>query len=219
MLLRAENLRFAVPGSSGPPVLDGVDLALEAGELADVTGPSGCGKTTLMRALARLLPGVTGTLVFAGAPAREVVPAEWRRHVALLPQRATMRSGTVRENLTVPWTLKVRTGETAPDEALLREALDGVGLDDIGLDRDAAKLSVGQAARVSLLRVTLTTPDVLLLDEPDANLDDASATQVRVMTERFVAQGGSVVRVRHLRADDLAARRYLLQDGRLQEVV
>lgn len=218
MLLRAENLRFTVPGSDGGPVLDGIDFALEAGELADITGPSGSGKTTFLRALARLLPGVTGALVFAGARAREVVPTEWRRHIALLPQRATMCSGTVRDNLTRPWVFKIRTGETMPDDALLREVLDEVGLTDIELDRDAAKLSVGQAARVSLLRVTLTTPDVLLLDEPDANLDDASATQVRVMTERFVAAGGAVVRVRHLRADDLAARRYRLEAGRLSEV-
>jgi len=224
VLLVAENLHFTPPGATGggapcPPVLDGINFVLDSGELVDIVGPSGSGKTTLLRALARLLPGVTGTLVFAGAPAGEVVPGEWRRHVSLLPQRATMRAGTVRENLNLPWSLKVRAGETHPDESLLREALDGVGLDDIELDRDASRLSVGQAARISLLRVILTTPDVLLLDEPDANLDDVTAAQVRLMTERFVADGGAVVRVRHLRDDDLAARRYRLERGHLSEVI
>lgn len=217
MLLLAEDLRFAPPGCG--PVLDGVRLVLGPRELLDITGPSGSGKTTLLRALARLLPGVTGTLVFAGAPASEVVPGEWRRHIALLPQRATMRSGSVRENLSLPWNLKVRGTETRPTDALLREALDGVGLAEIELDRDAAKLSVGQAARISLLRVMLTAPDILLLDEPDANLDDASAEQVRAMIERFVDGGGSVVRVRHLRSDHLATRRYRLADGHLSEVL
>lgn len=217
MLLIAENLSFRPHG--GPTVLDGVHLSLEPGQLVDLVGPSGSGKTTLLRALARLLPGVQGTLVLAGAAAEHVVPGEWRRHVALSPQRASLRAGSVRDNLTLPWRYKIRTGETPPTDALLREALDGVGLDDIDLDRDAARLSVGQAARVALLRVTLTTPDVLLLDEPDANLDDVSAEQVRAITERFVNGGGACVRVRHLRSDDLAARRLRLEAGRLREVV
>lgn len=219
MLLLAQDLRFRAPGTADTPVLDGVDLALDAGELVDIVGPSGAGKTTLLRALARLLPGVEGTLVFAGAPAHEVLAEEWRRHVALVPQRATLVSGTVRKNLTLPWTLRVRTGETRPDDGFLRETLDEVGLHDIALDHDAARLSVGQAARVALLRVTLTTPDILLLDEPDANLDDDTAGQVRAVTERFIERGGAVVRVRHLRSDDLAARRYRLAQGRLSEVV
>lgn len=226
MLLRAEDLRFTPASRPGcaaselpPAVLTGVHLSLDAGELVDLAGPSGSGKTTLLRALARLLPGVTGTLVFAGAPAHEVVPGEWRRHIALLPQRATMTNGNVRDNLNLPWTLRVRASESRPDDTLLRESLDGVGLGDIDLDRDAVKLSVGQAARVSLLRVMLTTPDILLLDEPDANLDDASAEQVRAMTASFVSRGGAIVRVRHLRSDDLAARRYRLENGRLVEVV
>jgi len=220
VLLIVEDLTFpAPPAPASARVLDGVSLTLEPGELVDVTGPSGSGKTTLLRALARLLPGVGGTLVFAGAGAAHVVPAEWRRHVALVPQLAVMRSGTVRDNMTLPWRLKVRAGEHPPLDAHLREALDGVGLADISLDRDAAKLSVGQAARVALLRVTLTAADVLLLDEPDANLDDASAEQVRAITERFVRDGGAAVRVRHLRSDGLAARRLRLEAGHLTEVL
>lgn len=219
MLLRAENLRFTPHAEQCGPVLDGVDLALDGGELVDVVGPSGSGKTTLLRALARLLPGVTGTLVFAGAPAHEVVPGEWRRHVALLPQKAAIVAGTVEDNLLLPWRLKVRAGESPPVPAVLRETLDDVGLDDIALDRDAARLSVGQAARIALLRITLTTPDVMLLDEPDANLDDASAAAVRAVVSRFVESGGAVVRVRHQRSDDLAARRLRLEAGHLAEVV
>lgn len=221
MLLLAEELTYRSPAATrdAAPLLDRIHIGVEAGELVDVVGPSGAGKTTLLRALARLLPGVTGTLVLAGASAERVVPAEWRRHVALVPQKATMLAGSVRDNLMRPWDLKVRTAETPPDDVLLREALDSVGLCDIALERDATRLSVGQAARVALLRVTLTTADVLLLDEPDANLDDESAEQVRAITQRFVEGGGAAIRVRHQRADSLATRRVRLEAGRLREVL
>jgi putative ABC transport system ATP-binding protein len=124
----------------------------------------------------------------------------------------------VAENLLLPWRLKVRTGQSPPDASSLREGLDGVGLEDVALDRDVSRLSVGQAARIALLRTILTAPSVLLLDEPDANLDDASASQVSRMTSEFVSNGGSVVRVRHARTDVDADRRYRLAAGRLTEL-
>ena len=89
-------------------VLDGVSIALAAGTLTDITGPSGCGKTTLLRALAWLLPGATGTLSLDGVPARTVGAQHWRSSVALLPQRPAIVSGSVADNLRLPWTLKVR---------------------------------------------------------------------------------------------------------------
>lgn len=198
-------------------VLGGIDFEVAPGEIVDIVGPSGCGKTTMLRALARLLPGAHGTLSLAGTPASEIPPSEWRTRVTLLPQIAAMVPGSVAQNLRYPWTLKSRKDERVPSDEELRYALDGVGLHMIDLDRDSAKLSVGQAARVALLRVTLTKPHILLLDEPDASLDDDTAAQVTAMTSEFAHNGGGVVRVRHLRSDDLANRRYRLAEGRLEE--
>lgn len=218
-LLEARDLRVVRPGDDGPvAVLDGVSLNLERGTLAEVTGPSGAGKTTLLLALARLLPGATGELTLDGAPAVALPPQVWRTQVALLPQRAVLASGTVAENLRLPWTLHARSHETAPDDGALRTALNGVGLADVALDRDTARLSVGQAARIALLRTTLTRPRVLLLDEPDASLDDASAAEVACVTAQFVAEGGAVVRVSHVRADASATVRYRLEGGKLTDL-
>ncbi len=215
-LLEARDLRVALPGDSGPiAVLDGVALSLAAGEVVDVIGPSGSGKSTLLRALARLLPGATGTMLLDGRPAEAIEAHEWRSRIALLPQKAAIVPGTVRDNLVLPWHLKVRAHTTAPSDPQLRAALDRVNLTDIDLGRDADRLSVGQAARIALTRVVLTAPEVLLLDEPDANLDEASAEQVRAMTAAFAEQGGAVVRVRHQRSDELATRRFRLEGGRL----
>ncbi|TLM73967.1 MAG: ATP-binding cassette domain-containing protein, partial [Actinobacteria bacterium] len=147
----------------------------------------------------------------------EVPPAEWRAAVALVPQTPVMLPGTVAENLRAPWALALRRGTPAPDDRVLAVALASVGLGEVALDRDAAKLSVGQAARVAMLRTVLTDPRVLLLDEPDANLDDASAAQVAFMTRTFASRGGAVVRVRHVERGERGARRYRLEGGRLAE--
>ncbi len=218
-LLDARGLVVTLPGDAGPVrVLDGVSLAVSRGEVVDVVGPSGAGKSTLLRALARLLPRATGELLLDGQPADSVDAHLWRTRVALLPQKAAIVPGTVRDNLTLPWRLKVRGDAAPPGDESLRAALDRVNLGDIDLDRDAARLSVGQAARVALTRVALARPELLLLDEPDANLDDASAEQVRRTTAAFAEQGGGVVRVRHQRTDDLAARRLRLEAGRLTAI-
>lgn len=216
-LLTARALRYRPPGQSAD-VLDGLSFDLARGEVVDVSGPSGAGKTTLLRALARLLPDALGTLSLAGTSADDVDPHVWRTRVALLPQVAAVRPGTVRDNLVLPWTLKVRAAEELPTNTVLDQALADVGLGDIALDRDVARLSVGQTARVSLLRVMLTRPEVLLLDEPDANLDDDSASQVGELAARFARDGGGVVRVRHLQRGTAVTRRVRLAAGQLEEV-
>lgn len=217
-LLEARDLRVVRTGDAGPmKVLDGASLTLERGEIVDVSGPSGSGKTTLVRALALMLPDVAGELLLEGRPAAEVGSRAWRSRVALLPQKPVIFPGTVRDNLLVPWGLKVRHGIAAPAEDAMRRTLDSFGLEDVALDRDAAKLSVGQAARVAMARLGLTHPDVLLLDEPDASLDDESAALVAALTARFTGTG-AVVRIRHHRPDGIASRRERLVAGRLHGV-
>jgi putative ABC transport system ATP-binding protein len=199
-------------------VLDAVDLALEAGTLTDIVGPSGSGKSTLLLALARLLPGVAGGLSLEGKDAGQIDPRLWRMRVAYLPQRNALQPGTVASNLTLPWRLKIRTGIEPPDQTALRDALDRVRLEDVALDRDVARLSEGQAARITFVRALLTGPRVLLLDEPDASLDAESSAEVGRATREFADAGGSVVRVRHHVADGLADRRLRLEHGHLTEV-
>ena len=216
MLFEARDLIADMPADPTPVrVLSTASLRVDGGEIVDVVGPSGSGKTTLLRVLARLLPGATGSLTLDSVPAEKYDPERWRSLVALLPQKPAIVPGDVRANLILPWTLKVRHGEPRPSDSTLVESLGRVGLADVALDRDASRLSVGQTARVALLRVLLTSPRVLLLDEPDAALDDASTTAVTELTREFAAAGGAVVRVRHHRTDGLAARRLRLEAGRL----
>jgi putative ABC transport system ATP-binding protein len=215
-LLEARGVSASMPADSGiVRVLDGISLALSAGELVDVIGPSGSGKTTFLRSLARLLPGSAGEFFLDGVPAEQIAPGAWRAQVALLPQKPAIAEGDVRANLLLPWTLRIRRGRMRPTDEALLAALGHVGLADIALDRDASRLSVGQAARVALMRVLLTEPRVLLLDEPDAALDEGSSDAVTELTREFAESGGAVVRVRHHRTDGLASRRLRLEGGHL----
>jgi putative ABC transport system ATP-binding protein len=215
VLLQARDLTVVLQADGVESrILDAIAFDLEAGEIVDVVGPSGSGKTTLLRALARLLPGATGRLSLDATPAEKIAPSAWRSAVALLPQKPAIVDGTIAENLLLPWTLKAREGHDRPSAVALDAAVARVRL-DVALDRDASRLSVGQAARVALVRVVLTAPRVLLLDEPDAALDSASSDAVAEVTREFAEQGGGVVRVRHHRSDGLATRRLHLESGHL----
>ena len=198
-------------------VLDAVDVVLVRGTLCDLVGPSGAGKSTLLLAVARLLPGAVGSFALDGVAADGIEPRDWRSRVAYLPQRSTLVPGTVQDNLALPWRLKVRAGAQPPTADVLRAALDSVHLADVALDRDVERLSEGQSARVSMLRTLLTAPRVLLLDEPDAALDQISAADVGRLTREFADAGGAVLRVRHHISDGLSDRRIRLAEGHLTE--
>lgn len=218
--LEARDLSVSLPGDAGPVrVFQGVSFDVAPGEIVDVSGASGSGKTTLLRTLARLMPGATGSLAVDGQRADAMAPQRWRALVALLPQKPAILPGDLRTNLVLPWRLKVERDTAEPGSEALLSALDEVGLGGLPLDRDAARLSVGQQARVALLRVVLTGPRVLLLDEPDAALDPESSSALAQAFVRIAATGTAIVRVRHRESDGLAARRLVLtQGGRLMEV-
>ncbi|MDZ4168587.1 MAG: ATP-binding cassette domain-containing protein [Coriobacteriia bacterium] len=217
--LEARNLTASLPGDGGPVrVFAGVSLHVAGGEIVDIAGPSGGGKTTLLRALARLLPDAGGAMLLDGEPSAAISAQRWRSLVALLPQKPAIAPADLATNLTLPWQLKVERVSPRPTASDLEEALAEVGLDSIPLDRDALRLSVGQQARVALLRVLLTKPLVLLLDEPDAALDPESADALALALTRVAATGTGILRVRHRTSDGLAARRLVLDSGVLTEV-
>ncbi|MDJ1121169.1 ATP-binding cassette domain-containing protein [Olsenella sp. YH-ols2217] len=196
----------------------GVNLSLEAGRMYDLVGPSGSGKSTLLEACARTVPRSAGELFLAGESERDIPPVQWRRRVCLVPQVATLVPGTVGDNLRWPWTLKVNAGAKPPSDAELVALLEKAELGDVPLDRDAAQLSGGQRARVAVLRAFATSPQVLLLDEVDAALDDESALAVGRLTRELVHGETACLRIRHRQADGLADGTFTLADGRLSYV-
>lgn len=215
-LLRAEGITvtLSVDGDERA-VLDHVDLAVAPGEIVDIVGPSGSGKSTLLRALAWMNPLATGALFLDDIPHTDFTPQQWRAHVTMLPQEPALIGSTIRCALLLPWELSIHQRTPQPDDDTMRSLLDAAGLEDVALDREVGRLSVGQQARVAFIRTILIRPKVLLLDEADAALDPVSTSALSALTARFleVVPGSAVVRVRHRESDGLANRRLRVEGG------
>jgi ABC-type Fe3+/spermidine/putrescine transport system ATPase subunit len=157
--------RFA---AGAAPAVSNVTLALERGELFCLLGPSGCGKTTLLRLLGGYIDPDAGA-VWIGGRDRTREPPE-RRGVGMVFQNyALFPHLTAREN--VAFGLRVRKVEKSDRARRVESVLDWVGLSAEERDRRPANLSGGQQQRVALARALVIEPEVLVLDEPFANLD------------------------------------------------
>ena len=155
-------------------VLNIESLQIEACKVSAIVGPSGGGKTTLLRLLNRMTSPDSGSVLFFGEPVEQMDPVHLRRKVVMLTQMPVIFTGTVQENLLIGCRLAEKQ-EPAYDEA--QAIMRRVGLDK-DLSADAARLSGGEKQRLALARVMLMDPQVLLLDEPSASLDEE--TEVRV---------------------------------------
>ncbi len=189
-------------------------LDLEAGMITAVEGPNGAGKTTLLAILALLTPPDQGRLLFAGqeAPHAGSRLTALRQEITLVAQQAYLFDTSVVKNLA--YGLRLRGLAREQREARVAEALAQVGLADFG-PRRARRLSGGEMQRVALARALVLRPRALLLDEPFANLDPASAEVFERVVGALPGQGCSVVLVSHAReqARRLAQRVISLREG------
>ncbi|MHC4942996.1 MAG: ATP-binding cassette domain-containing protein [Planctomycetota bacterium] len=226
-LLKAEALRVTRKVKGGlKDVLHHISFSLFEGETVLLKGGSGAGKTTLLWALARMLSLGEGSLYLKDRPAADWPVQQWRSRVALVLQEHAPLPGTIRENLLLPWQLKIRrkpedggSGRAVrpPDEATLLKELKAHGLDDVDLDENASRLSQGQKARIAQARAQLLEPDCLLLDEPLAALDPDSASKVMKRIQCFADGGGAVLITGHWIDEDAAGKTFYLDNGTIEE--
>jgi iron complex transport system ATP-binding protein len=155
------------------PVLRGIDLRLEPGEMVALIGPNGAGKSTLLKLAGGLLKPTAGQAVLVERDLASLRPRDIARQVAVVPQDGPLPSGLfVREMVELGRTPYVRAlfGPTAHDRSAVEWALAAVGVAELG-DRFVDALSGGERQRVILARALAQEPRLLLLDEPTANLD------------------------------------------------
>lgn len=166
----------------GTPALSGINLAAGSGEILSLLGPSGCGKTTLLNLTAGVL-GVQGGEILCGgelmASAKHNPPPEKR------PVGLVFQEGALFPHLTVTQNIAFGVADKSKHTALVGELLEQIGLEGFG-GRYPHTLSGGQQQRVALARALAPQPDVLLMDEPFANIDIILRRNLREETRRIL---------------------------------
>ena len=158
------------------PLLDPFDLELAPGECLTLSGPSGSGKSRLLRAIADLDPHL-GEARCNGIRQQDVSGPAWRRRVALLPAESAWWSERVGDHF----------------ERLDSATLALLKLPPETADWQVSRLSSGERQRLALLRVLCVAPEVLLLDEPTANLDQSNIERVESLIARWRQDHGTAV--------------------------
>jgi putative ABC transport system ATP-binding protein len=187
-----------VDGDDGP-IVAGFSAAAPAGRLTVMVGPSGAGKTTLLRLLNRLDDPDAGAVLFAGRDVRSYDVLDLRRRVQLVGQVPVTFPGSVAENLAVvaAITATAAAGDGRCAGVDVGALLSRVGLDPALAGREADRLSVGEAQRLSLARSLALDPEVLALDEPTSALDTTSKAGIIGLIRALADSGLTVVMVTH----------------------
>ncbi len=191
-LIRASGLRLAYPGKAGPvEVLAGLDWEVPRGRITSLVGPSGCGKSSLLRLLCGVTPASGGVLQ-VDLPAKPSA-----RDLTVTFQTPTLLPWlTLEENAWLPFHLSDQT-PTAQDHATLDFLLRTAGLEGVRQAYPHA-LSGGMAMRAAVVRSFLPRPQLILMDEPFAALDEVSRERMCQLLERmWLESPATVVFVTH----------------------
>jgi ATP-binding cassette subfamily C exporter for protease/lipase len=211
------NVFANAPGRE-TPILQNINLSVPAGTVTAVLGPSGSGKSTLARVLVGIWPDVTGLVVLNGLPIAGWNRIELGPHLGYLPQDVELLEGSIAENI-------ARFGYV--DSELVIEAAQSAGLHEMilrfpkGYDTSIGEagnlLSGGQRQRIGLARAIYGNPVMIVLDEPNANLDDAGEAALLKTVQLLKTKGTTVFLITHRPgAVAVADRILMLRDGQVQ---
>lgn len=164
------------------------NLILLPGLIYALTGPNGSGKSSLLRVMALLVPPQTGSIEFAGSESDDLT--RQRKRVTLVEQSPFLFKGSVADNLS--YGLKLRGIDSNESSRRIKSTLSKVGLEGFE-QRQAKELSGGEVQRVALARALVLNPELLLLDEPTANIDSNSLQAYEDLLRGLTEYGITVV--------------------------
>lgn len=169
---------------NGRNILENINLTIDKGTTLGIIGPTGCGKTTLLRILDLLEAPSAGKIYFNGIDISKTKNEKltYRRKVGMVFQKPVVFKGTVLQNIKYGLNIRGNTPESSNEE--INELLETLGLGGYE-DRDASTLSGGETQRIALARAMIIKPEILILDEPTANLDPISTEKIELMIQNI----------------------------------
>ena len=195
-------------------ILDDISFGVAAGDIVGIAGPSGAGKSSLLRLLNLLRSPSAGTITYKGRPLDQYEPAQLRREVGYVLQKPYLFGGDVRDNLEYAY----RVWRQKPDAQEISAYLERVNLPASILDKTKNEMSGGEQQRVALVRSLLAKPQVLLLDEVTASLDEVNTLLLeQLIRTEWSARSITVLFISHQPAQlrRLAQSVLVLEAGRL----
>jgi PrtD family type I secretion system ABC transporter len=215
--LSVDKVTVAVPGS-GQVILSDISFSLRAGQALGIIGPSAGGKTTLVRALTGIWPALRGNVRLDGADLAQWREDEIGQHIGYLPQEIGLFDATIEDN--------IARLEASPNSAKVIDAARAAGVHDMivnlpngyrtQLGAHGTSLSAGQRQRLGLARALYGNPFLVIMDEPNSNLDGEGEAALTEAIQSIRQRGGIAVVIAHrpsaLVAVDLVA---IVQNGRI----
>ena len=212
--VRFDNVAASAPGFT-LPILKNLNFGIAAGESVAIIGPSGAGKSTLARLLVGVWPATAGTVRLDGADLYQWNKDELGPHLGYLPQDIELFDGTVAENISrfgdVDASKVIKAAERAGVHGLILRLPNGY---DTPLGVGGSVLSGGQKQRIGLARALYGDPALVVLDEPNSNLDEVGEKALSATIMDLTARGTTIVLITHRIASlDVIQKIMLLGDG------
>lgn len=199
------------------PVLKGINLAVNPGEIVAIMGPTGDGKSTLASLIPRFYDPLSGSITIGGTDLRQLQTQSLREQIALVPQDTILFSGTIRDNITYsrPGASEsevIEAAQAAHAHEFIMSLPQGY---ESHVGERGVNLSGGQRQRISIARALLKNAPILILDEPTSSVDNESEGLIRAALQKLV-QGRTTIIITHRPSlSYLAHRIVVLQDGRI----
>lgn len=205
-----KNVSFAYPGSSGKPVLSGIDLKAEKGQMIAILGSTGCGKTSLVNLIPRFYDATEGEVLVDGVNVRDYDVDTLRSKIGVVLQKSELFSGTVAEN--IRWGCEAATDEEVKTAAGIAQAEEFIsGFNDgyeTMISEKGASLSGGQKQRMAIARAIIKKPEILIFDDSTSALDLSTEAKLHTALRESLS-GVTVIMIAQriasvMRADKIA---------------
>jgi subfamily B ATP-binding cassette protein MsbA len=216
--IRFENVTFQYV--ENVPVIRGITLEIQAGEILALVGPSGAGKSTLFNLIPRFYDPAGGSIQIDGHDLRSVTQDSLRAEMAMVPQETMLFGGSIRENilygrLDASEAEMIAAAQAANAHDFVMEFPDGY---ETVVGERGAKLSGGQRQRIAVARAILKNPRILLLDEATSSLDNDSEGLVQEALNRLMEGRTTVIIAHRLSTIKVAHRIAVVDAGRIVEL-